>query len=264
MDIQQQIQDTGGGLPGYLDTLTQFADLLDSGRPVSDEQVGRVLQETQTTRRSQTRLQQELSAVSAEVEALRRELQQVREESMLDALTGIANRRSFDHALARVVEESPEHAELFCVLLADIDHFKKFNDSYGHLIGDRVIRFVARCFRNAIKGKDLAARFGGEEFAVLLPEVMLGNAKHLAEQIRQSVAAGVLKDTTSDKCYGRVTISIGVAKYKRGETLEELLGRADKALYRAKQMGRDRVVAAPCTSVLRDSLETMTITQSNA
>ncbi len=244
-ELQNQMRDAGGSLPHYVETLSRFAELLgaSNGR-VETTQVTHVLDETRSTQANQERLRRELAVVSAETDNLRRELQQLREESRRDALTGVGNRRALDRAIDKALEEAGGAGDLFSILMCDIDNFKKFNDSYGHLIGDRVLRFVARVLSNSIKGRDTAARYGGEEFAVLLPGTTLNNARMLADRIRREVASGVLKDSSSGKSFGRITISIGVAKCKRGESRDDLLSRVDKALYRAKQGGRDRVVAA--------------------
>jgi len=243
-ELQQQVRDTGGGIPRYVETLSRFAAVLSSGIEVQAADVDRVLFETRSTYDNQTRLQQELAGVYGEMESLRRELNHLREEAMMDALTGIGNRRAFDVAVAAVLQDRPTNGCLFSVLLVDIDDFKRFNDTYGHLIGDRVLRFVARVLKSSIKGRDTAARYGGEEFAVLLPGTAIENARSVAEQIRKEVAAGVLKDTNSGREFGRITISVGVGTYRNGETMDAVMDRADKALYRAKQAGRDRVVTA--------------------
>ncbi len=128
--------------------------------------------------------------------------------------------------------------------MADIDFFKKINDTYGHLLGDKVIRAVAQVIHANVKGRDIAARVGGEEFAVLLPETTVTGAKALAEQIRTAVARGRIHRGDRDEQIGGVTLSIGVAMAEPEEALEALIGRADAALYEAKRTGRNRVCAA--------------------
>jgi diguanylate cyclase len=126
--------------------------------------------------------------------------------------------------------------------MIDIDHFKKFNDTYGHLIGDEVLRVVARLLRENVKGRDTPARYGGEEFAVILPQTSLNHAAKLAEQIRNTLASRKVHDKRTDASYGTLTVSIGAAKFQPGEPLDPLVQRADQALYRAKNQGRNRVV----------------------
>nr|WP_243748914.1 GGDEF domain-containing protein [Pseudomaricurvus alcaniphilus] len=176
--------------------------------------------------------------------SLRKELEQVREDSLLDALTGISNRKAFDSGLETTISESREQGSVFCLLLIDIDHFKQFNDTHGHLVGDKVLRFVAATLKRCIKGKDLCARYGGEEFAIILPDTDLAGAHTIAEQIRVAISGRVLKDSASGQAYGRITVSIGAGQYCDGELPNDTIGRADQALYQAKARGRNRVVVA--------------------
>jgi diguanylate cyclase len=127
------------------------------------------------------------------------------------------------------------------LLIADIDHFKKFNDTFGHQVGDKVLRTVGRSLKDGVKGRDTAARYGGEEFAVILPQTPMSGALAVAEQIRGGLAGRKLVDKRSGDDYGRVTLSIGAAEYRSGESAADLIGRADAALYRAKENGRNRV-----------------------
>jgi diguanylate cyclase len=128
--------------------------------------------------------------------------------------------------------------------MADIDHFKRVNDSYGHLIGDKVLHAVGRALQANVKGKDTASRFGGEEFAVLLPQTPLEGAARLAETLRATIASGRVKSVGSGETVGNITISIGVACYRAGEPAAEFIARADRALYAAKTRGRNRVCLA--------------------
>ena len=126
-------------------------------------------------------------------------------------------------------------------MIADVDHFKQVNDNYGHLIGDKVLRFVASTLKWCVKGKDLVARFGGEEFAVILLNTDMTGAYSVVEQIRRAVYAGKIKDMTSQKMLDQVTISIGIAQFDSSDLPNDLLQRADRALYQAKEKGRNRV-----------------------
>jgi diguanylate cyclase len=130
------------------------------------------------------------------------------------------------------------------LVMLDIDHFKSVNDTHGHLIGDRVIRFVAQVLEKNIKGKDTAARYGGEEFTVLLPETPATGAKSVAESIRKAVANAQLVRADNKKPLGQITISAGVATFAAGEDVMEFINRADQALYRSKNEGRNRVSVA--------------------
>jgi len=171
-------------------------------------------------------------------------LESVREESLIDALTGIANRKAFDRKLEEVYADSEAQGSPFCLVISDIDHFKKFNDNFGHLVGDKVLRYVASTIKSCVKGKDTAARFGGEEFVLILPDTELENASVVADQIRRAVSTRELKDKRTNMDYGRITISLGVAQFQPGEDAMEILNQADAALYQAKENGRNRVEIA--------------------
>ena len=124
----------------------------------------------------------------------------------------------------------------------DIDHFKSFNDTYGHLTGDQVLRLVAISLKQTIKGQDITARYGGEEFAVVLPNTGISQALTVADHIRRAVMAKELKKKSTGELLGRVTISVGVSILRRGDTTDSLIERADACLYTAKRNGRNRVI----------------------
>lgn len=203
-----------------------------------------LLQHSQGMQQTVSTLRSRLDESRREVEALRQEVRRAREEAMIDGLTGLANRRSFDKALAACLADHGSDMQGPSLLLADIDHFKRVNDSYGHLFGDKVIRAVAAILRDNIKGKDLAARYGGEEFVVVLPDTPLAGAHALAENIRRRVAASRIKRVGSDDIVDNLTISLGVACRLPGESEQQLIARADAALYQSKQQGRNRVTLA--------------------
>ncbi len=127
-------------------------------------------------------------------------------------------------------------------MMTDIDHFKKFNDTYGHLTGDQVLRLVAMSVKQNVKGQDIAARYGGEEFAIVLPNTVLRSAITVADHIRRAVMTKELMKRSTGEHLGRVTISIGVATLHTGDTAQTLIERADTCLYAAKRAGRNRVI----------------------
>ena len=166
----------------------------------------------------------------------------MRQLAITDGLTQVANRRHFDERIHEEIDRSQRYGRPLVLLLLDIDHFKKVNDSYGHPAGDAVLRRVADICRASIRTLDLVARFGGEEFAILLPETDIPGALQLAERIREEIAA-------SPVVYGphtiQVTASLGVAATENGDRdSEQLLKAADEMLYAAKQGGRNQVACA--------------------
>lgn len=241
--MQMDIERSGGKLSTYADRLTRFAAVLnESPSPQAmAAEVEMVIQDTRATELTQRQFNAQLTQISSEMDALRKELAQIREESYIDSLTGISNRKSFDTALEDAVQKTRAEKSTFCVLIADVDHFKQVNDNYGHLIGDKVLRFVASTFKWCVKGKDMVARFGGEEFSVILMNTDITGAYSVAEQIRRAVCAGKIKDMNSQKLLDQVTISIGIAQFDSSDLPNELLQRADEALYKAKDKGRNRV-----------------------
>lgn len=186
-------------------------------------------------------LEQRLEQANTESQALRSDIEKVRKASLTDALTGLANRKYFDERLADALKEAQKSGEPLCLLLADIDRFKTFNDNWGHQTGDQVLRLVARTLSDNVKGRDTPVRFGGEEFAVLLPNTTLDNAVRLADQIRRAVEGkSVIRRSTGEKL-ANITVSFGVAELKPGDTAETLIARADSCLYAAKHAGRNCV-----------------------
>ncbi|WP_158224570.1 GGDEF domain-containing response regulator [Agaribacterium haliotis] len=171
---------------------------------------------------------------------LREANDQLRLLSQRDALTGLYNRRFFDDKADELWRHAARHKRQLSVLLLDIDHFKRYNDRYGHLAGDECIKAVAKCVSDtAHRSDDVAARFGGEEFIILLPETGFDGAEHLAERLRESVEKLDLPHAGSK--VGRVTVSVGGAslRYTTGWHMSKLIDYADKALYESKSNGRN-------------------------
>ena len=187
-------------------------------------------------------LESELQRSSEQVSELKVQLDTVRKESRIDQLTGVANRKAFDAELLAAIKDAAETGDALSLLMCDIDHFKSFNDSWGHQTGDQVLRLVANCLSENVKGRDTAARYGGEEFTVILRQTDLEGALTLANQIRSTVESKKLVKKSTGDILGRITISIGVAQFAAADGAETLVQRADTCLYRAKHSGRNRVV----------------------
>ena len=191
-----------------------------------------------------SRVQARLQESEAQVKQMAEDLAQIRAEVYIDALSGLFNRRRFDSALESLVSKAAQEHEPFSLLLIDIDEFKGINDRYGHVFGDQVIQSVSQAIKASVKGRDIAARYGGDEFAVLLPETGGHGGATVAEYIRRIIERRRISDFTGDGEMVAVTVSVGLATLKGTEMALELLRRADKALYQAKKSGRNQVVAA--------------------
>lgn len=205
--------------------------------------VNSVLKEVKRVRSAETEMQLRLRETHEEMTHLRDKLNDVKEQALIDGLTGIHNRRAFDTTLNDLILEARESGQPLSLLLIDIDHFKAVNDTHGHLVGDQVLRHVAKTLKNNFKGRDLIARYGGEEFAALLPQTALSSALALAEELRAGVDSGTLIKRDTNQSIGRITVSIGAAMLRPDDNADRLIRRADQALYRAKQGGRNQVTA---------------------
>ena len=202
--------------------------------------VAELLADTQNMCLVTSELSEQLKRSAQEVQTLTQRLEQAQTEALLDPLTGLNNRRG----LERSIQETGGIPAGCALLLADIDNFKNINDTHGHLLGDKVLRAVAQVIRACVKGQDIAARMGGEEFAVLLPETSVQGAAALAEKIRHATSKVSIRRIDRNEYVGNVTLSVGVAGGQAADTLELLVERADSALYVAKRGGRNRVSIA--------------------
>lgn len=208
-----------------------------------------VLQEllsgTREIRGALSELQLRLDSSQNEIHSLREEVQKARGEALLDALTGLANRRAFDQHLQQCTAMTMDDAALApCLVLGDIDFFKQVNDSFGHAFGDHVLRAVAQTLKRVAaqtEPSSFAARVGGEEFAMLLPSGSLTQAQAMAETMRSCVAASRIRRADAEQQIKRVTISLGVTQMHAGECAETFFKRADRALYASKHSGRNCV-----------------------
>lgn len=252
----EQLSDVAQHLLGSIvtnqDSLHAYgALLLSADRQIRHDQtvdgllrvVSSLAQETSRASERNRHLEQQLASSATRISKLRTELSDARESATTDSLTGLRNRRAFDSRLRLAIRKARSEEKPMCLLLLDVDHFKRFNDEHGHSTGDLVLRLVAGIIAENVKGRDVAARYGGEEFAVILTQVGLVGGLAVAEQIRGALEGKHLAAKGLQKRPNMVTLSVGVAQSCAADNSAALIERADAALYRAKQQGRNRVCA---------------------
>lgn len=226
----------GQVLNGLQAALTTPAD------PSLEPMMNRVLEGTAAMRDSAAALQQQVAASSQEIERLRVDLTRARDEALIDPLTRARNRKGFDQSLDAMLRQPPDDGAAHCLVLFDIDRFKAVNDTYGHVMGDRVLQAVAEVLRTVVEASGHSvARYGGEEFAVVLPNTSLDQALPIAQACRQRVSEMKVRDRRTQNIVLKVTLSGGVAALQPNEDATTLLTRADAALYAAKQAGRNQI-----------------------
>lgn len=242
--VLEALDEAGQDVKSYGEVLQAFSGKVDGDDREFRAAIESILSETRKMEARSSELEKRFSDTTEEIVELRRNLDEMRLAATTDALTGIANRKHFDSCLKEYADDCSRNGEPLTLLMADVDHFKKFNDDYGHQIGDMVLRLVARTMAECVRGRDFVARYGGEEFIVLLPRTGLEGAFAVGENIRNTIASKRIARKSTGESLGMVTLSFGVAQYKPGESLEEFIVRADTGLYQAKKRGRNRVESA--------------------
>lgn len=200
---------------------------------------------TRQVQRENKTLEKQLKESTSEVNKLREHLEQVRRDATTDALTSLANRKAFDEELERACAESATSGQPLTLAVIDIDHFKGFNDTWGHQTGDQVIRYVASVIGRMAPPPRFAARYGGEEFGLIFPGESAVLVRKTLEEIREEVCSRTLRRRSTNEELGAVSVSAGYAERRPGESAHGLMERADQALYASKHAGRNRVSAAP-------------------
>ncbi|MDC7988135.1 GGDEF domain-containing protein [Rhodoplanes sp. TEM] len=247
--VQNAIQVASGSAADYGIDLQSAAEALGGGRAdlSVSELVKSLVRSTDAIQQTNALLQAQLKQSEDQFRLLQENMETLRLESMTDPLTRLANRKYFDFSLSQATTraEDEDAPQPFSLAMIDIDRFKRFNDQFGHTTGDDVLRLVAFTLKNNVRASDLVARYGGDEFAVLLPNASLEEAMAIGDQIRKGVAERPLLRRATKETLGYVTLSIGVAAWAPGESAVALIERADRHLYEAKANGRNCLVGAP-------------------
>jgi diguanylate cyclase len=248
-DINEILFETLKKLSNASDDFTGFEKLLETQADKLEHTTGSeslhgivesILQATHQTLNKSSSLREHLDESNSEIKRLQKEMEALRKEATMDPLTGLYNRKALAERLDSLLNAEVETP--LSVLMMDIDHFKRFNDTYGHLIGDEVIRRVAATIKKHTGEGKVAARFGGEEFTLVLPDTALDVAMNIAELIHKAVSQLVLVRRKTQEKLPRITISVGAVSMQAGEDRDDLLERADQALYMAKNNGRNQIV----------------------
>ncbi len=240
-DAGEDTHHYGETLADFSGTLAAFDEKADAGGLAA--MVANVVNATRVMETHNAKLEDQLTSSAGEIKKLRQDLEDMRREALTDSLTGLANRKMFDMELRRLCAEASERSGELCLLMLDIDFFKKFNDTYGHQVGDQVLRLLAKTMNSAVSDGDVAARYGGEEFAVILPDSDLSHAAGVGETIRRRISSKEVVNRKTGTSMGKITVSVGCSMFVGGEPLGQFITRADMALYEAKGQGRNRVVS---------------------
>lgn len=200
-----------------------------------------IIDDTDKMQAQSQKLESKLEESTFKIESLQSNLENARIESRTDALTNIGNRKFFEEKIEEYVTNHKKLGHDLCLIPCDIDFFKKFNDNFGHQIGDQVLKVVAHVIKKELGLQGSAARYGGEEFAILLPKAKLGDAIELADHIRKVISERIIKNKNTGANFGRITMSFGVASMNANMTADDLIQKLDSALYLSKANGRNMV-----------------------
>jgi diguanylate cyclase len=256
-DVLDEILHTQNFTSDYRDKLNGFTTELKEAKDLEEIHriVSNLMRVTVEVIQASEQLKEHLTETTSKSENLQKELEKAQHEILIDPLTALFNRKAFDRKISAYMTAFQESGNDFALVLIDIDFFKRFNDQYGHLLGDQVLKFMGTLLSKEMKGKDFVARYGGEEFIILMEGTSLENAVIVADKIRKSLEGVQLKYVKTGQTLGKISISAGVSVIREDDTVESLLKRADDALYLAKQSGRNNIKSEldlPCGKNLKE------------
>lgn len=253
-EISEIIRSAGTVHKEYNKNLIRQSDTLSAATSLEEIKmlVATLVTDTRKVVEENHQLESKLLDSSEQLQQMRQDIHTLQKETLTDSLTGIANRKAFDTELKKCATESVEKSRPLSLIMIDIDHFKVFNDTYGHQVGDQVLRLVAKTLAEGLRGAELLARYGGEEFSVLVSGAKLRDAEKLADKLRGRIAAKDIINHSKNEKMGRLSVSLGVAQFHPGEALTELIDRADRALYKAKDAGRNKYMSIEYDKLLHD------------
>jgi diguanylate cyclase len=241
-EASDEIQHINNGANGFDQSLSKHTETLSSTK--DPEATALILKQVMEDTRNMVNHNQEIQArmqeTNAEILKMKAELEAVKATAEKDSLTGLKNRGAFDKAISNAVLNS--NGDETSLIMLDIDHFKRVNDSFGHLVGDRVIRYVSALLTQVIGKNHHVARYGGEEFAVIITKQPIDATEKLVDKVRIAMGNSKLQRKDSGETIGKVTVSAGIATLKAGDSIDSFIDRADKALYEAKETGRNKIV----------------------
>lgn len=240
-DATDEIAHVNNEAYGYDAALHKHTEALSSSKDPQAASIimQQILQDTREMVKNTLEMQARMQEANTEIAKMKLEIQAVKETSEKDALSGLYNRSNFDKKVASLID-TKELANASLVMI-DIDHFKRINDNFGHLIGDRVIRYVSALLKQIVGNEHHISRFGGEEFAIILLNQPVTDVVKLVDKVRVAMSNSRLQRKGSGETIGKVTLSAGVTELKSGDSIESFIGRADQALYGAKESGRNKV-----------------------
>ncbi|HHS99603.1 MAG TPA: GGDEF domain-containing protein [Thiomicrospira sp.] len=245
-DIIQKLSDWNDDLEHHSEQMGACALKLKNSESSSKdlEEIASYIAQTAMTMQSSTnQIREEVQNNSDEVNSLRQQLNEAKAEALKDELTQIGNRKAFNSCLMDLTIEHKSKPHSLCLIMTDIDHFKKFNDTYGHPVGDSVLRYFSNIMRKSSPENEVLCRYGGEEFAIIIKDCSIEEAAKRAEHIRTQIEAARLTLKDSDEPISTITASFGISHFKgHQDNLEEFIQRADQSLYKAKQSGRNQVI----------------------